>query len=196
MTEFEPFTVESANSHIHRLYGKMRDAEGRTPARRIKLRIPLMMLGADKKILLQGLPIIPDDENTDRLVLPVKSTLHLCEKDTFDSLLTEHISGHMVLAHRQVPFRLFSFGNYRTFSSDSGELPTDVTTIPGVVLFEQPSEEVGFRYRYQEKYGALSWHTLTEANDLLKEKASIADISKAVVESSVLVDMLHAQMKG
>jgi hypothetical protein len=196
MTEFEPFTVESGNTHIRRLYGKMRVIEGTTPTRRIKLRFPLMMLGKDKKILLQGMPIIPDDESTDRLVLPVKSTLHLREKDTFDSILTEHVSSHMVLANRQIPFLLFSFGYYRTFSSDSGELPTDVTTIPGIVLFNRPSDEVGFRYRYQEKYGELSWHTIDEANDLLRERASIAGISKAVVESAVLVDMLHSQMEG
>ncbi len=196
MTEFEAFTVESANSHIARVRDKMLSTQDKVPERKNKLRIPLLMLASDRKIVLQGVPLVQDDDTVDRLVLPVKSAVHLGSNDTFDSILTEHLDDHMLLAHRQVPYRLFSFGNYRTFSSDNGDVPVDVTTIPGVALFGCASNEVGFRYRYQEKYGELSWFTLDKAVETLQEKAQAVDASKAILESLVLVETINTQIKG
>jgi hypothetical protein len=107
MIEFIPFTVETATDHVAQLRDKMIATADRVPERIFKLRIPLLMLTSDMKIVLQGIPLIPDADSEDRLVLPVKSAKHLSDTDTFNSVVREHVSGHMLLVHNPAPYRIF-----------------------------------------------------------------------------------------
>ncbi len=191
---YRPLNGESPNSYVSKVRDQIADAINNGSNEEFGLRVPLVVLSRDRKIALQLSRREIKKKSSGQLVLPTTTARTIEPNVRYQRIIGDHFRNKVLHTNGNGRFSINQLGVVREYDVKKDEKTVgEITCLPAVVCFDALAEKIGFKYRYQERYGQLHWFEQDEAAQILQDEYTTPDKSKAVDESYILLNMYSEQ---